>query len=228
MWYPAYESCTECPLLHVDRATCNTKGSKEEGQHLSSPQLLEGWRWSWLVITGWIVSITWLMTQHHYPKVFIFRLYQLAQHACLQKNGGEVGIQFCSLCWASVMHIFHSCFAIFRVVTPSERFPLTQTLLSRVSGTPQSINTLFTSRAARNFNPVACVHTYHFYMHTCRMENHHLGWQQWGCKANTDCPVPAFSKISEVMPLHNTGNCWVEMATTRVGVISVCAAYTEA
>lgn len=32
----------KCPLLPVDRGTGNTKGSEEEGQHFSSPQLLGG------------------------------------------------------------------------------------------------------------------------------------------------------------------------------------------
>lgn len=102
---------SECPLLRVDGGTCYTEGSGEEGQPFHSPQLLGGRRWSWLVITGWIVSISWLMTQHRYPKVF-FHLYQLIQHTCMEKNGGtgrrEVGGRVCSLCWVSIKPIFHA------------------------------------------------------------------------------------------------------------------------
>lgn len=53
VWRPVYEPYVHhSMLLGVDGGPGYTEGSGEEGQPFHSPQLLGGWRWSWLVITG--------------------------------------------------------------------------------------------------------------------------------------------------------------------------------
>lgn len=208
-------------LLGVDGGPGYTEGSGEEGQPFHSPQLLGGWRWSWLVITGWIVSISWLMTQHRYPKVF-FQLYQLSSVLAWKRMGGlgerrwvAESVDFAE--WAlspfSMLLLCHHQGCNTTTVTP----PMDSCGLQ---GAPQCIH-LCLQHQQGNFTQLG--------VHTCT----HAVWNpsprlttaRGQSKNWLPCSCILQNTMSYASPQR--WQCWGEMAMTRVGVISVCAVYTD-